>query len=407
MVSDVEEDNDGVDVAGSGAMGEAIPDKMAMSWQEELERVLSPRTPDSDRQVLLRDLFGRGPEIADEVQKAVVAGELESLIPDDGETKELLDDMDNVRRQVLDDILPEATTLLSDPTRAAEELQRGAADAATLAQDVAQAAPGAVAAFTSLLSDPERAVALVQKEARNLVSRTPEGLEMPAYSVVSSGAGYELREYLPCSVATVEVAAPLAGSGMGDTGGGGGSKNLSGGALAAYNSLVAYFLGANAQNSIMELTAPVRMDEANGATSGGAATMSLMVPTALSVSDAPAPTNLAVSLRQRGAEMVAVASFSGIATPGEVRRALARLREALDAAGVQEADEGTYALLQYNPPFTLPWLRRNEVTVPIAVAGGGGGATPPEAELAVEDSGKPAGEVADCADEEECGLPSD
>lgn len=404
MVSDVEEEDGDVDVAASGAMGEANPDKMAMTWQEELERVLSPSTPDSDRQVLLRDLLGRGSEIADEVQKAVAAGELESLIPEDGETKELLDDMDNVRRQVLDDILPEATTLLSDPTRAAEELQRGAADAATLAQDVAQAAPGAVAAFTSLLSDPERAVALVQKEARNLVSRTPEGLEMPAYSVRSSGAGYEVREYLPCSVAAVEVAAPPTGSGMGDTGVGGSSSNLSGGALAAYNSLVAYFLGANAQSSIMELTAPVRMDEANGASGGGAPTiMSMMVPTTFSVSDAPSPTNLAVSLRERSAETVAVTSFSGIATPGEVRRALGRLREALDFAGVQEGDDGTYALLQYNPPFTLPWLRRNEVAVPVAVAGGGdGGIAAPEAEaeqLPVE--------VADCADEEECGMPSD
>ena len=43
--------------------------------------------------------------------------------------------------------------------------------------------------------DPARAFNLVQQEARNTVTRTPEGLETPSYRVSRQGEGYEVREY--------------------------------------------------------------------------------------------------------------------------------------------------------------------------------------------------------------------
>ena len=161
----------------------AAPDRMAMGWQEELERLLSPATSQADREVLLKDLLSRSPEIAAEVQAALGAGDLASLVPPDGEGARVLDEIGGLQRQLLDDLIPqaasEASALLSDPNRLASTVQRAAAEAPEIAQDAASASTGAVGFLSRLLQDPAKATALVQQQTRNALSRTPEGLEMP------------------------------------------------------------------------------------------------------------------------------------------------------------------------------------------------------------------------------------
>eukprot|EP00966_Prymnesium_polylepis_P280430 6479591-Prymnesium_polylepis.1 len=172
-----------------------------LTWQEELERVLSPGTTQSDREVLLKDLLGRGPEIAQQVQEAVSSGSISSLMPDDGKGTELIDDLATVQRQLTEDILPEAQSLL-DPTKLQEVVQRAVSEGPTIAQEAASTAPVAVA---SLLQDPARALSMVTQEAKNVVSRTPDGLETPAYRLVGTGDGYELREYPSYGVAVTPI----------------------------------------------------------------------------------------------------------------------------------------------------------------------------------------------------------
>ena len=210
-----------------------------MSWQEELERILSPGTAQSDREVLLKDLLGRGPEIAQQVTEAVSSGSFASVLPDNGQSSELMDDLAMVqrqvlhprrhprlhatasppparaerhcsrgivplsalsvtRRQVVEDILPAL-----EPALLQEAVQRAAMEGPGLAQEAASTAPAAVA---SLLQDPARALNLMQQEARNVVSRTPEGLETPPYRLVGSGNGYETREYGSVGVAVTPIA---------------------------------------------------------------------------------------------------------------------------------------------------------------------------------------------------------
>ena len=149
------------------------------------------------------------------------------------------------------------------------------------------AAPAAVSALSSLLQDPAKALGLVQQEARNAVSRKPEGVEMLPYSTITRGDGYELRRYDSVSVASTEV--------VGGAGGAGGA--LSGGALVAYNSLAAYFLGGNGQGEAMELTSPVRLDQP--APGFGGALLSVMLPTRYTATTAPPPSEPSPAVRRR------------------------------------------------------------------------------------------------------------
>jgi hypothetical protein len=48
-----------------------------------------------------------------------------------------------------------------------------------------------------------------------------------------------------------------------------------------------------------------------------------------------------------------------------VQRQLLRLLSALDRDGISVPDASSYRILQYNPPYTLPWLRRNELLVAV------------------------------------------
>jgi SOUL heme-binding protein len=66
--------------------------------------------------------------------------------------------------------------------------------------------------------------------------------------------------------------------------------------------------------------------------------------------------------------------FTGFATAQEVQREVALLRSALASAGweVEEAGPGQpeCQLLQYNPPYAVPWVRRNEVVLRVKAKGG-------------------------------------
>ena len=56
----------------------------------------------------------------------------------------------------------------------------------------------------------------------------------------------------------------------------------------------------------------------------------------------------------------------GIATESEVNRQRAKLEDALMSEGIQY-DPASFKVYQYNPPLTLPWVRRNEVLFSVVI----------------------------------------
>ena len=92
--------------------------------------------------------------------------------------------------------------------------------------------------------------------------------------------------------------------------------------------------------------------------------MEFVLPNGMNTTKAPAPKSSNVILKDIPAELIAVKEFSGICTEGEISRQRALLEDMLLSDGILY-DNLSFRVLQYNPPYTLPWLRRNEVSLKI------------------------------------------
>ena len=143
-----------------------------------------------------------------------------------------------------------------------------------------------------------------------------------------------------------------------------GSPTMTGG---AFNTLAGYIFGANEAKTNMAMTTPVEIrKEAHHRGGGEAYSMRFIVSSSYTTETAPRPVDSKVRLTTTPPrERLAAREFAGFATEGEVQRQLISLLSALDRDGVSVVDSASYRIFQYNPPYTLPWLRRNEILVEV------------------------------------------
>merc|ERR1712032_1172808 len=78
-----------------------------------------------------------------------------------------------------------------------------------------------------------------------------------------------------------------------------------------------------------------------------------------------------VKIQEIPAATLAVAKFTGFVTEGEVARQKDALMTCLSIDGiaidVPHASVVPHVILQYDPPYTLPILRRNEIAIPVTL----------------------------------------
>jgi hypothetical protein len=141
---------------------------------------------------------------------------------------------------------------------------------------------------------------------------------------------------------------------------------------AAFRILAAYIFGENRRREEVAMTAPVAVGDASEpiamtapveAARAGAGhwSMRFFLPAALTLESAPEPTDPRVRLRDAPPETLAVLRFSGRGRPDAVAE---RLRELLGRLpGSRWRAAGEPIALFYDPPWTLWFLRRNEVAV--------------------------------------------
>ncbi len=127
----------------------------------------------------------------------------------------------------------------------------------------------------------------------------------------------------------------------------------------AFSRLFAYITGANrgpaGVSRSIAMTVPVE--------SSGLGTLRFFLPRAVAAAP-PAPTDPRVHLVTLPAGTVAARRFSGTLSRVELDRQDAILRSAVAAGGWRVT--GATARFGYDPPFTPPFLRRNEVVVPVS-----------------------------------------
>ena len=165
-------------------------------------------------------------------------------------------------------------------------------------------------------------------------------IEEPVYQVEKAWEAeqIEIRAYAPRVMAVTDMDE--------DTDGG-------------FRVLAGYIFGGNAEEEKIAMTAPVQQSMA------GEKEMAFMMPAEYALEDLPAPEDQRVSFREAPAYTAAVIQFSGWASAEKADEKWQQLRGFLISEGIDITGEPT--LNQYNPPWTLPFMRRNEIIVPVAV----------------------------------------
>jgi hypothetical protein len=188
---------------------------------------------------------------------------------------------------------------------------------------------------------------------------TESGVKEPPFQVEREGEGYVIRLYKKIVVAEVE---PPAGE----------EDPLS----AGFRQLFLYIGGENLGDRKIVMTAPV-LEETLGKAipmtapvlaekTAGRTRVAFVLPPDYTLHNAPAPRNPAVVLREIPPRRLAVLRFSGYATKDRLRDHTERLQRALARDGLVTRGEPLAAY--YNPPWTPPFMRRNEVMIELSEA---------------------------------------
>ena len=163
-------------------------------------------------------------------------------------------------------------------------------------------------------------------------------LEEPAFEIIAEFDEIEIRRYEPYLVAEVDVA----------------SGN------SAFRTLAGYIFGDNSDSKKMEMTAPV---ESRPAAQGNLQTYSFVMEKKYTLDTLPEPEDKNIRILERPERIVAARRFSGRWTEANFQRQLDALQTALANNDIEISGPAEQA--RYNSPFTLPFMRRNEVIVPI------------------------------------------
>ena len=122
--------------------------------------------------------------------------------------------------------------------------------------------------------------------------------------------------------------------------------------------IAGYIFGKNRGREHIAMTAPVGQQMAEPGW-----VVRFYMPADYSMESLPAPDDDRVRLVALPAESVAALKFSGVASPEAVATRKAELQEVLQEYGFETTGQATTWL--YDPPWTIPFRRRNEVVVAI------------------------------------------
>lgn len=181
-------------------------------------------------------------------------------------------------------------------------------------------------------------------------------VEQVQYSVLEKDGAFELREYQPYVIAQTRVEGSFSQVGN-----------------EAFNRLFRYISGDNRTKQSIAMTAPVNQQKAsqkiamrapvNQQKAGDAYLVSFVMPAEFTLETLPDPLDKQVELVQIPGHLAASITYSGSWDQTNYLAHKAKLEQYMTTKGWKPAGEPVYA--RYNSPFTLSFMRRNEVVIPL------------------------------------------
>ena len=182
--------------------------------------------------------------------------------------------------------------------------------------------------------------------------------EEPAYRLIKTYPAFELRQYDAYVVAETQVAGAFDDVGS-----------------QAFSRLFRYISADKRPQGKISMTTPViqqpiAADENPGddgsapADTGTSYRFAFVMPAEYALDDLPKPDNLTIQLSSIPARLMAARRYSGTWSEERYRKNQQQLLEAVQAAGLKTL--GTPIFARYNAPFSLWFLRRNEVLIEVA-----------------------------------------
>tara|TARA_B100000427_G_C15480058_1_gene582509 strand:- start:83 stop:718 length:636 start_codon:yes stop_codon:yes gene_type:complete len=176
-------------------------------------------------------------------------------------------------------------------------------------------------------------------------------VEIPDYKILEKTENIEIRRYPPLIIAEVRTMGSRKDS-IGD----------------GFRILADFIFGNNkGENKIsmttpvmqqkgtkIEMTAPVQQEN-----TGKEWLVSFIMPSKFSMNTLPKPTNDKIKIVQMPSKNYAAIVFSGRGTKDNLTANTLELKEYLSRSNYSIRGNPKYAF--YNPPWTLPFMRRNEV----------------------------------------------
>ena len=181
-------------------------------------------------------------------------------------------------------------------------------------------------------------------------------VEQQKYEVVETHGNIEIRDYAPVIVAEVLVI-------------GNREDSMSKG----FRIIADYIFGNNFSAKNIPMTAPViqQKNEKIAMTvpvsqqqAGDGWKISFVMPSRYSMETLPTPNNSEVKLKKIAKRRFAVTRFSGFGNDESIKKQTGKISEFIGNKKLYAVSSPIYSF--YNPPWSLPFLRRNEVMTEIS-----------------------------------------
>jgi DNA gyrase inhibitor GyrI len=185
-------------------------------------------------------------------------------------------------------------------------------------------------------------------------------IETPKYEVLSAHKGYEIRQYQSHILAEVKVTGTYKES-----------------VNQGFRKIADYIFGNNTASGSIAMTAPVLHEKQTASekipmtspvlhgktVETGSYTVAFVMPSSYTLETLPKPNNPDVTVRVVPPKKYAALRFRGYAPEGKVARKMEAMLALLKQDNITPV--GSPSVAQYNPPWTPPFMRHNEVLVEV------------------------------------------